>query len=64
MIKYVPDESVVKQQIGKSIKLTAPEFELLSSAFFAELERRFLQTMTRLFVRSTSQRRERREEQR
>src|SRR6266540_5006098 len=32
-IKYVPDQSVVKLQIGDRIKLTASEFERLSSAF-------------------------------
>jgi len=42
VIKYAPDQSVVKTQIGNGIKLTASEYERLSSAFFAELERKFL----------------------
>jgi hypothetical protein len=37
-----PDQSVVKLRIGDRIRLTADEFERLSVAFFAELERRFL----------------------
>ena len=43
VIKYDPDESVVKLQVGDQIKLTQSDFERLSSAFFAELERRFLE---------------------
>ncbi len=42
VIKYIPDQSVVKLNIGDQIRLTAEEFERLSAAFFAELERRFL----------------------
>jgi hypothetical protein len=42
VIKYVPDQSVVKLKIGDPIRLTVDEFERLSSAFFAELERRFV----------------------
>jgi hypothetical protein len=42
VIKLIPEESVVKLQIGDPIRLTADEFERLASAFFAELERRFL----------------------
>jgi hypothetical protein len=44
VIKYIPDRSVVKLNIGDQIRLTAEEFERLSPAFFAELERRFLQS--------------------
>jgi hypothetical protein len=44
VIKYMPDESVVKLGIGDQIRLTAEEFERLSAAFFAELERTFLQS--------------------
>jgi hypothetical protein len=33
---------VVKLQIGDPIRLTADHFERLSSAFFAELARKFL----------------------
>ena len=43
-IKYVPDQSVVKLDIGDRIRLTAEEFEILAAAFFAELESKFLQT--------------------
>ena len=43
-IKYVPHQSVVKLDIGDQIRLTAEEFEPLTSAFFAELESKFLQT--------------------
>ena len=41
-IKYVPHQSVVKLDIGDQIRLTAEEFEPLTSAFFAELESKFL----------------------
>jgi hypothetical protein len=42
VIKYIPDQSVVKLHIGDQIRLTADEFERLSAASFAELERKFL----------------------
>jgi hypothetical protein len=42
VIKYVPDESVVTLQIGDPIELTASDFERLSSAFFEDLERKFV----------------------
>jgi hypothetical protein len=42
VIKFVPDDSVTKVQIGDRIALTADEFERLSNAFFAELERKFV----------------------
>jgi hypothetical protein len=41
VINYVPDQSVVKLHIGDKIHLTAEEFERLSAAFFAQLERKF-----------------------
>jgi hypothetical protein len=41
-IKLTPDKSVVKLDVGDRIKLTEDDFERLSAAFFAELERRFL----------------------
>ncbi len=41
-IKLTPDRSVVKLNVGDPIRLTGTEFERLSAAFFAELERRFL----------------------
>jgi hypothetical protein len=42
VIKYVPEDSVVGLKIGDPIALTADQFQRLSAAFFAELERRFL----------------------
>ncbi len=41
-IKLTTERSVVKLNIGDPIRLTEEEFERLSEAFFAELERRFL----------------------
>lgn len=43
VIKYVPGESVLELSIGDRIQLTAAQFERLASAFFAEIECRFLQ---------------------
>src|SRR6266516_3169929 len=40
-IKLTPERSVLKLNIGDPISLTDEEFERLSTAFFAELERRF-----------------------
>lgn len=42
VIKLVPDQSVVGLEYGKAIRLTQAQFEKLSTAFFAELEARFL----------------------
>jgi hypothetical protein len=42
VIKLIPEHSVVKLQFGEPIRLTAAQFERLSDAFFAELERKFL----------------------
>ena len=42
VIKLIPDQSVPKLNIGDAIRLTADEFERLSAAFFAEMERTFL----------------------
>jgi hypothetical protein len=44
VIKLILDQSVVKLHIGDPIRLNAEEFERLSSAYFAEIERKFLQT--------------------
>ena len=44
VIKYMPGQSVVKLNVGDKIRLTADEFERLSAAFFAELERKFLES--------------------
>jgi hypothetical protein len=42
VIKYVPEDSVVKLRAGDTIKLTATDFQRLSSAFFDELRSKFL----------------------
>ena len=41
-IKLTPERSVVGLHVGDPIRLTEADFERLSAAFFAELERRFL----------------------
>jgi hypothetical protein len=41
-IRYLADLSVLRLRIGDRIGLSAADFERLSTAFFAELERRFL----------------------
>jgi hypothetical protein len=43
VIKMIPDQSVVKLAVGDQIKLTESDFERLSDAFFADLERKFVQ---------------------
>lgn len=42
VVKLVHDKSVAKLQFGEPIRLTAEQFERLSDAFFADLERKFL----------------------
>jgi hypothetical protein len=42
VIKLIPDQSVLKLNNGDPIWITEPEFERLSAAFFAELEKKFL----------------------
>jgi hypothetical protein len=42
VIKLIPDQSVLKLNIGNLIRLTLEQFERLSAAFFADLERKFL----------------------
>jgi hypothetical protein len=42
VIKLVPEESVTKVAVGEQIALGADDFERLSAAFFAEIERRFI----------------------
>jgi hypothetical protein len=42
VIKYVPDESVLKLEVGERVSLGASGFERLSTAFFAEIESRFV----------------------
>jgi hypothetical protein len=41
-IKYDPAKSVLKYRIGDEINLTEADFTLLSAAFFADIERKFL----------------------
>ena len=41
-VSYLPARSVVKLEVGDDIRLTAAEFDDLASAFFTELEARFL----------------------
>jgi hypothetical protein len=43
VIQYLPDRSIIKLNVGDKIRPTAEEFQRLSSAFFAELERKFLE---------------------
>lgn len=42
VIRYGSEESVTKVKIGDLIALTKSDFERLSAAFFADLERKFL----------------------
>jgi hypothetical protein len=42
VIKLIPDQSVVKLNIGDRIRLSAAQFERLSKAFFTEIESKFL----------------------
>jgi hypothetical protein len=42
VIKLIPDESVLKLDIGDRIRLSAAEFERLSNAFFTEIRAKFL----------------------
>ena len=44
MIRYAPDQSVVRLNIGNKIRITAEEFERLSAAFFTEMECKFLES--------------------
>lgn len=41
-IKYVPAKSVLGLEIGDVIALSSDQFSALSTAFFAEIERKFL----------------------
>jgi hypothetical protein len=42
VIKLIPDQSVLKLDIGDRISLSAGQFERLSKAFLAEIEARFV----------------------
>jgi hypothetical protein len=40
-IKYVPAQSVLKYEIGQTIRLREPDFVRFAEAFLAEIERKF-----------------------
>jgi hypothetical protein len=42
VIKLIPDESVLKLDLGERIRIDAKEFDRLSKAFFADLEAKFV----------------------
>jgi hypothetical protein len=42
VIKFVPEQSVLKLEPGDRIRLSAAQFERLSKAFFADLESKYL----------------------
>ena len=42
VIKFVPDESVLKLGIGDRIRLSVADFESLAAAFLADLKRKFV----------------------
>jgi hypothetical protein len=42
VIKYDPGTSVLKLSPGDRIRLTAPQFERLASAFFSDITSKFL----------------------
>jgi hypothetical protein len=42
VIKFIPERSVTKLNVGDSIRLSAADFERLSAAFLAEIERKFV----------------------
>jgi hypothetical protein len=43
VIKYKPEEAVLKVEEGQPIKITAAQFERLSNAFFEDLDSKFVQ---------------------
>jgi hypothetical protein len=43
VIKWTPDQTVLKLKVGDTIRLTAADFDRLSAAFFTDLKSKFLQ---------------------
>jgi hypothetical protein len=41
VVQFLPEQSVLKLNIGDHIRLSAAQFELLAKAFLAEIEHRF-----------------------
>jgi hypothetical protein len=41
VIKFVPDESVLKLDVGDRIRLSIKDFETLADAFLADIKRKF-----------------------
>ncbi len=52
VIEYVPDQTVVKMQVGAQIQLSAQDCAALSAAFLAELQHRFLRVGRTSRIRS------------
>lgn len=42
MVELIPDQSVLKLGVGDRIRLSAAQFERLSTAFFSDLRSKFL----------------------
>ncbi len=42
IVRYLPVDSVLRLELGDRIRLSEADFERLSTAFFAEVERRFI----------------------
>jgi hypothetical protein len=42
VIKYVPDQTVVKLAVGDRVALSAAQFTQLSKAFLAEIKAKFV----------------------
>jgi len=43
VIKYKPEDAVLKIEEGQQVKVEADQFERLAEAFFADLESKFVQ---------------------
>jgi hypothetical protein len=41
-VTLIPQQSVLKLNVGDRIRLSAAQFERLAKAFFAEIERKYL----------------------